>query len=112
MQARDGLVGDDGGAHARQPRGDLGAGVGQQAAADQDVVGACARDRRRRLPAREGALPLRPSGQTSSTASRLEVVGKGGEDIVDDDVVGDVARLDVDRGLGVDRVALGDQLRR
>ena len=38
-----------------------------------------------------------------------EIVGKRRQDVVDHHVVGDVARLHVDVGLGVDRVALVDQ---
>ena len=38
-----------------------------------------------------------------------EEVGKRGEDVVDHHVLGDVARLDVDVGLGVDRVPLLEQ---
>ena len=109
MKSGDGLVGDDRDARARQAAGDLDAGEVDDAAADQDVVGALAEvdgDLGRR-PRLGGGLAHCADARSADFAA--EIVGKRGQDVVDHHVMGDVARLHVDVGLGVDRVALRDQ---
>ena len=113
MARRHGLVGDDRGGGAGLERRDALPELGEQPAADHDVVGARAErhiDGDRFAGAQRSGHHRAASATFAAGAATPSTSRERGDDLVHDGLVRDFARHDRDVRLGIDRIALGHQV--